>query len=168
MGQMSPIWRSSLRSKGFKPHIRHPALGPCIGKMSLPNIWFWKSAGLNSRRTETLFSKGPCTNTLTLRSSTEGGLWKAPGPHVKEIYQPILWHLPKEQKVVRTFSADGSAHRPHFPYSPSTYLAWHRWVTFLIPPIYLTTTTHPTQVSPCGSVLPNSPTPKWLPPYHIP
>lgn len=58
MGQMSPIWRSSLRSKGFKPHIRHPALGPCIGKMSLPNIWFWKSAGLNSRRTETLL-KGP-------------------------------------------------------------------------------------------------------------
>ena len=86
-----------------------PALGPCT-EMSLHNIWLWKSAGLNSKRAETPLSKGPCTNALTLRPSTEAGVWKAPGPCVK-IYWLVLRHSPTEQKVVRTSSWDGSAPR---------------------------------------------------------
>ena len=50
-GEISQIWNLSMKSKGFVPCIRHPALGTCTGETSSQNVWLRKPKGLASRRT---------------------------------------------------------------------------------------------------------------------
>lgn len=147
VGEMSQCGGSLWGARGSSLTLSTPALGSCTGKMSHHNIWLYKSVALNSRRNEPALPKSLCTNTLILRPSTERGVWKSPKPCAKEIYWLVLWHVKKEQKIVRIFSEDGNDCRHHFPYSPST-LGLALMDGIFILPIYLTTTTHPTQMSP--------------------
>lgn len=139
--------------------------------MSPYNVWLWEPAGFMSRwagslwENETLLLKGMHINSHAPSPSTEGSMWKVPGPYIKEIRWLILWEVPKGQESVGAYSGDRSAGGCYFFFFSLLLPIWSHWQTpFLTFAIYLANTTDPTPTFPWG---PTHPTHwPWLEPLQ--